>query len=111
LLATYNADKLISYGVAAAKSLFQKGTNYKKAGIIAHDLKPACQLQTNLFVSENHTLRSAQLMQAMDAINKRMGKNTIHFAACGTNQNWKLKAEHKSPKYTTNWEELLRIKT
>jgi len=100
----------LHFSIAVAKALYEKGTNYKKAGIMAHELTSANQLQTNLFVSEQHTLRSAKLMQTMDGINQKMGKNTVHFAACGTQPNWKLKAEWKSPHYTTRWDELLTIK-
>jgi DNA polymerase V len=71
---TSNGNELIAWAIAAAKSLFQEGTNYKKAGILATDLKPDNQLQTNLFVSELKTLQSAQLMKSVDAINKKMGK-------------------------------------
>jgi hypothetical protein len=32
--------------------MFQVGTNYKKAGIMASEVTPENQLQTNLFVPE-----------------------------------------------------------
>ncbi len=108
--ATSNNNELIAWAIAAASAMFEEGTNYKKAGIMATELTPEHQLQTNLFVAETKTLQSAQLMKSIDAINKKMGKNTVFFLACGTQQDWKLKSDHKSKRFTTCWEELLVVR-
>jgi DNA polymerase V len=89
--------------------LYRPGVRYKKAGILATALRPQNSLQTNLFVDEQPSLRSAQLMQTLDAINKKMGRNQVYFAACGNQPQWGPKAERKSKRYTTCWGELLRV--
>ena len=76
---------------------------------MAAELTPENQLQTNLFVPEEKTLQSAQLMKSVDAINQKMGKNTVFFLACGTKQDWKLRSAQKSKKFTTSWEELMVV--
>ncbi len=107
--ATSNTNELITWSVIAAKSLFKEGHRYKKAGVMASALSPENQLQTNLFVDEQKTLQSAQLMKTMDAINQKMGWNKVFFLACGTQQDWKMKSAQRSKRFTTSWEELLRV--
>jgi DNA polymerase V len=108
--ATANTNDLIQWSAAAAKSLYQQGTNYKKAGILASELRPAELLQTNLFLPESQLLRSAELMAAVDQINQRLGPGTVFFAACGSKPDFKLKSQRRSPRFTTQWEELLKAK-
>ena len=108
--ATANTNDLIQWSAAAAKSLYQQGTNYKKAGILASELRPAELLQTNLFLPESQLLRSAGLMAAVDQINQRLGPGTVFFAACGSKPDFKLKSQRRSPRFTTQWEELLKAK-
>lgn len=109
-IATSNTNELIHWSVAMVKSLYEAGTNYKKAGILAGELRPADRLQTNLFVPENQSLRAAGLMKTLDQINQRLGRGTVYFAACGSTPDFKLKTEWRSPRYTTRWEELLSVK-
>jgi DNA polymerase V len=110
-LATSNTNELITYAHILTELLYQKKTNYKKAGILASTLRPQQMLQTNLFHSKEYTLRSQKLMTAMDGINKKLGRNTVHFAALGTGQqHLRPTANFKSPCYTTNWAELLKVR-
>ena len=50
-------------------------------------------------------------MSAMDAINKAHGRGAIRLAstapaALGPCRTWHLRSEHRSPRYTTRWDEL-----
>ena len=108
-LASGNTNELVSHAIVLIKELYEPGIRYKKAGILASGLRPLQSLQTNLFVPELNHLRSATLMQTMDAINKRMGNNTVHVAACGHQPRFKLKSQWRSPRYTTRWDELLVV--
>ncbi|OYZ68920.1 MAG: hypothetical protein B7X98_01665 [Methylophilaceae bacterium 17-43-7] len=56
------------------------------------------------------TTKTRVLMQAMDTINKKMGKESIKLASEGFTRPWKMKQGNKSASYTTNWEELVRAK-
>ncbi|HMQ48602.1 MAG TPA: Y-family DNA polymerase [Saprospiraceae bacterium] len=107
--ATSNTNELITFSAQLIKSLYEAGTNYKKAGILASGLRPETVLQTHLFLDHEHVLRNKKIMQAMDQINRKEGRNTVFFASCGTQRNWSRKEQWRSPRYTTRWEELLRI--
>ncbi|MBU1001254.1 MAG: Y-family DNA polymerase [Proteobacteria bacterium] len=50
--------------------------------------------------------RQEALMQALDATNAKWGRDTITYAATGLGQAWKMRQNHKSPRYTTSWDEL-----
>ncbi|MGE7156751.1 DUF4113 domain-containing protein [Methylorubrum rhodesianum] len=48
-------------------------------------------------------------MLAIDAINRRYGRDRVRFASTGLDRAWKLRADFRSPCYTTRWEELLTV--
>ena len=68
------------------------------------------QIQADLF---NHIdlKRSKKLMQALDDVNKKMGSDTLKYAAAGltNNQRWKTVFKRRSPSYTTNWDQLVKV--
>ncbi|MEK7254865.1 MAG: DUF4113 domain-containing protein, partial [Bacteroidota bacterium] len=111
-LATGCTNDLITWANLLTRKLYEKGTNYKKAGVMATALVPAASVQGNLFVSEARQAKSVQLMKALDALNGKMGRNAVYFAACGHAQKrgWSRKEQWRSPRYTTRWEEILKVK-
>ena len=48
-------------------------------------------------------------MRAVDRLNRRFGRGTVTFAAAGIRRPWKLRSAFLSPRYTTRWDELLRV--
>ena len=48
-------------------------------------------------------------MAALDALNARYGRGTIAFGTAGERQRWALRREFISPRYTTVWDDLLRV--
>lgn len=110
-LATANTNDFIQWAAAAVERLYEKGTNYKKAGLLAGGLQPATVLQTNLFVGEQRQLRFAKAIEAMDKLNRQFGRQTVCFASCGNGGNtWCRKEQWRSPRFTTRWEEVLRVR-
>jgi len=106
---TDNTTKLVSVALWALKQLYRPGYNYAKAGIMLGDLVPATAIQTDLFSTMQPNTKSERLMQAMDMINRKMGKESIKVASEGFKRPWKMKQENKSPSYTTKWDETLII--
>ena len=53
---------------------------------------------------------STALMKTIDQINRRFHKNGISLAATGLDQRWQVKIENVSSRYTTDWDELVRVK-
>jgi DNA polymerase V len=108
-LATNNTNQLIKWSAFLAQSLYQSGTNYKKAGIMASELRPQTTLQGNLFVDTCQQERYTKVMETIDRINKNMGRNSVYFAACGRTPDIPLRQANKSPNYTTRWGDLLSV--
>lgn len=99
--------------ISAAKKLldqiYSPYEKYKKCGAILLDLIPERYLQPDLF-SNGMPPKRKRLMQTIDALNDHFGKDTLFFAAMGTDPTWKMRSEKRSRCYTTDWEELPIVK-
>lgn len=96
---------LIDAAHHALAPLFQLGMPYKKAGVCLTGIVPETHLQANLFHAD-YTKKQQRLMRAVDDINTRWGTRTLQVAAAGITTPWKMKSAHRSPRYTTAWNEL-----
>jgi DNA polymerase V len=48
-------------------------------------------------------------METVDNINKTLGKNTVFYASEGVKRTWSIKCYRRSSRYTTRWNELVRV--
>lgn len=106
---TNDTMQLVNVALWILKRLYKPNYNYAKAGVMLSELVPAQGVQTDLFSQLQVSPKSSQLMLAMDAINKKMGKESIKLASEGFKRPWKMKQENKSPNFTTCWDELVRV--
>lgn len=53
--------------------------------------------------------KDKRLMQALDVISSKFGRDTIRFGVQRNKECWQMKAEMKSHKYTTCLKEVLQI--
>ena len=112
---TDDTRQLVSVVLWALKQLFKPNYQYAKAGVMLGELVPLEGVQTDLFsatqTKPTDIKTSSQLMTTMDNINRKMGKEAIKLASEGFKRPWKMRQENKSPSYTTNWSEILSIKS
>ncbi|MFZ4727253.1 MAG: Y-family DNA polymerase [Pseudanabaena sp.] len=110
-LSTNYTIELSRVAAQLTESIYRKGQNFKKAGVIMTGLVSEKQVQGNLFdvSNEEEKMRSRNLMSVMDTINEIYGRDTLRFASTGVIQVWKTKSEQRSPKYTTCWQDLLEV--
>ena len=101
---TSSTLELIHYADEVLRQLYRPGYAYKKVGVVLMDLVPAGHVQAHLFLTPPKGQEA--LMGAMDQINRRWGRDTLHSAAAGFLRPWKNKQERRSPSYTTSWAEL-----
>ena len=94
--------------VKLLKELFQEGEVYKKAGIIVSDIIPENQKQFNLFEEENP--KHQALMKVMDDFHKKTGERKIKLGNQDLKRTWKVKQNHLSKKYTTDFKDILEVK-
>lgn len=108
-VATHDTRQLVKAALWALRRIYQPGHDYAKAGVSLGELVPAQAIQQDLFHSGPQADNTARLMQAMDAINRKMGRATLRLASEGRQQPWQMKQMRKSPSYTTNWKDLLCV--
>jgi len=91
--------------------LFDFSKTYKKAWVMLTGIVPESEIQAELFNPSGYSSRQHKLMESMDAVNARFGKQTMMIAGAGvgSNQSWRMKQEHLSPRYTTRWDELMNV--
>ena len=104
--ATADTRHLVHYALKGLTRLYRPGHRYAKAGIMLSGLTPAMNQQASLFGNRAADQQSATLMKTLDAINRAMGKDTLYLAGAGIQRRWQMRREHKSPHYTTRWDEL-----
>ncbi|MDD5509064.1 MAG: DUF4113 domain-containing protein, partial [Bacteroidales bacterium] len=107
-VATHHTAELIHHTMTILKKLYRKGYLYKKSGVIVNDIISQKTMQCTLWDDQNRE-RQEKITAAIDQINARMGKGKVRYAVQGTDRKWKMRQEKLSPRYTTDWEELLVI--
>lgn len=93
----------------AAKDLFVEGYRYKKAAVMLTGIIPKSEIQAELFSDQEYDRKQQDLMHKVDEINHKYGSRTTHFAGTGIEQDWQMKQEHLSDRYTTCWDELMEV--
>ena len=107
-LATSSTNELIKPAVKLVDRLFEKGRQYKKAGVMLSGLVPDNTIQANLFKEEKDNNKRL-LMSMLDNVNFSMRNDIVKFAASGTKRDWKMRMEMRSPRYTSRWEEMFQV--
>lgn len=92
----------------ALAEIFVRGAGYKKAGVIASAITPREGTPISMFSAESNE-RHHRLMQAIDEINRKSEGRGIVLASEGQSD-VKALSRHRSPLYTTSWDELPVVK-
>jgi DNA polymerase V len=108
--ATNDTLALVGIATLAARRIWRGGFRYSKAGILLNDLvKVECR-QRSLLVDPVATERQRRLMKAVDQVNAMNGRGTLFPASAGIRKAWSLRAEHRSPRWTTRIEDLPEVR-
>lgn len=100
---------LTQAALKALEPIYREGKRYQKAGVWLTELSPANPVQQDLFIPPEQREKARRLMKVMDSLNGRFGAGTIRCAAAGLRQEWQTRAQQRSPRYTTRWEEVLQV--
>ena len=106
---TADTGKLVWAAAMGMRRMYEPGYKMAKAGVMLLDLVPGSVLQGELDLEEEDQRDRTKLMVALDALNGRYGKGTVHSASTGgTNKgkDWGMKQERRTPQYTTRWEDM-----
>lgn len=90
-------------------AIFLEGFAYAKAGVMLYALEPKDARQGNLLqlATLEQDARRQALMDAVDLLNRRYGRQSVRFGAEGPEHAaWHMRRGRCSPRMTTDWSEL-----
>ncbi|HRN70069.1 MAG TPA: Y-family DNA polymerase [Candidatus Woesebacteria bacterium] len=108
---THYTPLLIKTGIQALEQIYKPGYRYKKATVGLTGLVSEHIMQGQLFHPVTVSQKEKRIMSVLDTINQQYGSGTLQYAIQGIHKRWKGKSESRSPRYTTNWDELLIVKS
>lgn len=104
---------LINAAAEGMRFMYVPGYRFIKAGVILVELQPGsvvqCELDLDPAEDVNPKRDRSRLMAAMDSINGRFGRGTVHSGAtgqAGPKRSWGMKQERRTPQYTTRIEDV-----
>ncbi|HEY9845429.1 MAG TPA: Y-family DNA polymerase, partial [Candidatus Caenarcaniphilales bacterium] len=106
-IASNHTPTLLKYAMVLVKKIWKEEVEFKKAGVLLTRITDQGVIQLSLFEDFSfEDTRPQQLMQVVDELNSLSGQDVVHFAAMGTEQRWQTRAQFRSNRWTTRWEEI-----
>ena len=106
---TADTTELVRAATMGMRKIYEPGYDLIKAGVILVDLIDGSVKQVELDLGEDTENDRSRLMCAMDELNHRYGRGTVHVASTGidnSEREWRMRQERRTPHYTTNWDEV-----
>ncbi|MBO6794161.1 MAG: Y-family DNA polymerase [Balneolaceae bacterium] len=113
---TAHTPTMIQVAKKLAEKVYEPGRKYKKASVMLTGIIPQTEVQMDLFDPEMYTQKQHRLMECLDQINAKFGRNHAAFAATGLHKEidhrnkWLMNQNYLSKRYTTRWDELMVVK-
>src|SRR5690625_5100712 len=105
---TSDSRQLVTAAVNQLRSIYRAGYKYKRAGVMLLELSAAAHQQSDLLAGPQNPASKA-LMRTLDDINRTMGRGTVGFAAERLSAQWRSQSAHRTPAYTTRWEDIPKM--
>lgn len=107
-----DTGELISLLHALLMGIFVAGRPYHRLNIHLLELGPQDALQADIFGTFDAEKFDRRLsrMKALDGLNRKFGRGTLHYAAENLSDAWTPIRDARSPRYVSNWAELPRIR-
>ncbi|HHL1418479.1 Y-family DNA polymerase [Klebsiella pneumoniae] len=110
LTPTQDSRDIITAATKCLDAIWRDGHRYQKAGVMLGDFYSQGVAQLNLFDDNAPRKNSAKLMEVLDHLNAKDGRGTLYFAGQGIQTAWQMKREMLSPRYTTRYSDLIKIR-
>lgn len=110
---TYPTDDsrvIVAKAKQAVRQLYRPGYKYLKSGIGLIEIMSKQHCQPDFFQPPQEKTADA-LMATLDNINQRYGSGSAFLAGEGIRERWPMRQQHRSPCYTTDWNDLPAITT
>ena len=89
--------------------LFVEGRAYRKAGVVLGDMRPADSHQAEFF-EDGRAEKTGRLLRVVDRVNASLGDGTLRYGGERASGGWAPLRERRSPRWTTNWDDLPRAR-
>jgi len=106
---TSDTRLIVNAALGLLRKIYRPHYQYKKAGVILSDIIPTAAVPLDLF--EQPDTQGVQLMSAIDDMNRRYGRGTVHLAGESLDSTWRARHEKLSPNYTTDINEIIQVKS
>ena len=110
LIPTRDSRDIIDAAIRCLDVIWKNGHRYQKAGVMLGDFYSQGVAQLNLCDDNTPRKNSQKLMDVLDHLNAENGRGTLYFAGQGIQQQWQMKREMLSPRYTTRFADLPTVK-
>jgi DNA polymerase V len=107
---TSDSFELMKEAQRLVERLFKPNIPYKKAGVLLSQFSPETVEQLTFF-SDALGCKTSELMPLIDKLNAREGAGTILLGSHLKTSSWQSSQESRSPAYTTNWNDIAKVKT
>ncbi|WP_231465079.1 Y-family DNA polymerase [Pedobacter sp. Leaf132] len=104
-----NTVDLINTALWGLKKIYLRGYQYQKVEVNATGLIPESEVQLNIF-NEFKGVKHDKVSKVLDKLNMHYGAGTLRMAGEGLKQKWTMKREFLKPCYTTNWNDIIKVK-
>ena len=106
---TSDSRLIVQSAVAGVNQIYQPGYRLSKAGVMLLDLTHGVTEQVELDLEPVEARDQTKLMLAMDALNSRYGRGTVHVGSASrpwVPGEWSMRQERLTPQYTTKWSDM-----
>ena len=107
-VASQDTAVLLQAALQLVPRIYRAHKRFAKAGVLLQELQPQGQLQHHLLAplpAEQQQRRQA-LMHSIDQLNRRYGRGTVQWAACGVTPSWMMRRDQLSRAATTRLSDL-----
>ena len=102
--------EIIGYALKGLEIIFKPDDYYyMKCGVMVLNVIPQSAIQMNMFDTTDRS-KDRMLGKVIDKVNHHMGNGTVRMAVQRFERRYRLRAAHLSKKYTTNIDQILKVK-
>ncbi len=101
---------MIETAVKLLKVIYRSNFYYKKAGVMLTGIVNQYNVPPDAFEPAYVDDRTKKVMDTIDSLNNVLGRDTLYYASNGCKQEWHMRREKLSPKYSTNWKDIPTVK-
>src|ERR1700712_3890051 len=103
---TNDTGEVVALAVRLGERLWRDGFRYSKCGVMITELLPETIRQPALWRELDREKRE-RAWKTMDMLNAKLERDTVRILGAGPKDAaWKLRAEYRSPRWATRWDEL-----